>query len=405
MQNDNRYEQYGLIRNPFPVAGIAIESIDVPPFPKSVIDKFESVVKKIESSRGDKALAVIGQYGSGKTTFMHHIVEKSFIGKNYATFYFGDPGIRFYDLANQLLRQIGRYNFARALWEMSKTSKKIFKNSTLVPLDFDQYLRSIYPAKRKSSDIKRNKELEIGRLSTFFKEEAKLTKDEEISRKLAQLVIETGEKPFFDYFQFREVKDLLVAVKKESDYFAALITAIMKMYETRGVVFLIDEIENIAVNKNIGPARASEYFISLRNLLDTSVEVNFWVVIAMTPESKDAINGLIPPLWERVTNKGDYEIRLTIGSEEDAIKILSYWLKKDRMGKMPDDNELFPFSPNLSGFFKRIEVSNLTPRVLVRIFFFALEEAIEKNKKPPIENEFLIEIFEKYYNERLEKKE
>ena len=62
-----------------------------------------------------------GEYGSGKTCCLRWLENEAFPDINVRPFYFQDPGVRFYDLADSWLRTIGRKNLAKSLWELIHT--------------------------------------------------------------------------------------------------------------------------------------------------------------------------------------------------------------------------------------------------------------------------------------------
>ena len=86
---------------------------------------------------GDKALVIVGSYGSGKTFILHWVANKFFEPRRIQPFSFDNPGVAFYDLANRLMRQMGRYEFSKALWEMFfRTGDQQVTQGQLIPLQF-----------------------------------------------------------------------------------------------------------------------------------------------------------------------------------------------------------------------------------------------------------------------------
>ena len=77
----------------------------------------ERLLDTSESGRGVKALAIQGEYGGGKTYLLHWLETVELPRRRIRSFFLDNPGVQFYDLANSLLRQIGRYEFAKVLWE------------------------------------------------------------------------------------------------------------------------------------------------------------------------------------------------------------------------------------------------------------------------------------------------
>jgi len=113
-------EKYKLSRNPFPPAasGIDVErNLYIPPkWRKKIGEYYETLYH----GEGAKAFPIVGEYGSGKTVLLKGYLKDFFENKRIKTIYFENPGVKFYDLANTLMRSLGRYEFSKALWERCK---------------------------------------------------------------------------------------------------------------------------------------------------------------------------------------------------------------------------------------------------------------------------------------------
>ena len=383
--------EYKLSRNPFPPAasgGTESETeVYVPPQWREKIENFYNILKDGE---GPKAFPVVGDYGSGKTYLLKGYIKKFFEEKNIRTFYFENPGVKFYDLANTLLRTLGRYEFSKALWELCREYLSS-KGVTLFPMSFADMLSSLRTISKR--------ERKARELATVIKDKLNLTDDEEIAYKLGLMVVETSSKPYFSYRDFvASSKKSLVAEREESKYFKAIIKTIMAVYGTDEVAFLIDEFEEIAFPKRMTRKQTYEYLATLRSLIDISAEESLWIAIAMTPEAADETEGMNPALWRRFTHSGEKTIlKLEPFTIEESIELLKWWLNKARekeeLRNWRDD--IFPFSENINNVLKRPEIR--LPRALVKIGFFTLAEAEKQEIKAPIPEEFIESIADKLY--------
>jgi len=384
--------EYKLSRNPFPPAASGVidseKEVYVPSQWKEKVENFYTILSK---GRGPKAFPIMGEYGSGKTYLLKGYLKNLFEKKNIKTFYFENPGVKFYDLANTLLRTLGRYEFSKALWEICKEHLSEEKSLSLFPMSFAVMLSSL----RTSEDRKRNAQ----KLAYVIRKKLELTDDEEIAYKLGLMVVETSFKPYFSYRDFVAGREkAVVAEKKESKYFKAIIKAIIDIYGVDGVVFLIDEFEEIAFPKRMTRKLTYEYLATLRSLIDISEEENLWIVIAMTPEAADETKKMNPALWERFTGKQEKTaLRLNPLSIKEAQDLLKWWLNnaRDENNLADYQNTIFPFPDNIGDILNRPGIR--LPRALVRIGFFVLARAEAQKLRAPFSLEFVESIINELY--------
>ena len=126
--------------NPFepaasgPPVGIAIS----PPDP--VAERLRNLVETSHHAPGPKVFVILGDYGTGKTCLLRWLHDRLLPDQRIKPFYFDNPGVHFYDLANMLLRTIGRKDFAKFIWEFAgpHLSKPYQRN--LFRQGFEEYL-------------------------------------------------------------------------------------------------------------------------------------------------------------------------------------------------------------------------------------------------------------------------
>ena len=319
-------EKYKLDRNPFPPAATGIDIEKDLYLPSKWKDILEEHYSMLSTSGGAKAFPIIGEYGSGKTVLLKGYLKPFFEGKRIKPFYFENPGVQFYDLANALLRDLGRYEFSKALWELCRSDQQYSGQTTLVPMDFDKMLSNL--------KTKKEKDQKASEIAKIIKNGIKLTDDEEIAYRFALMIVETGNKPYFEYRDFiAGQKEALVAEGEEHKYFNTVIKAIIDIYRVEGVAFLIDEFEDIAIPKRRPRSKSYEYLATLRRLIDISEKENLWITIAMTHEAAKATQDMNPPLWERFTHNERTTLNLEPLSVEDSKDLIQWWLIRAREDK------------------------------------------------------------------------
>ncbi|HDN83431.1 MAG TPA: hypothetical protein ENG50_03610, partial [Candidatus Altiarchaeales archaeon] len=200
-------EKYMLSRNPFPPAasGIHVErNIYIPPKWKEKIGEYYETLRHGE---GAKAFPIVGEYGSGKTVLLKGYLKDFFEKKNIKTIYFENPGVKLYDLANTLMRTLGRYEFSKALWERCKEYLAVRGQKSLFPMSFSDVLSTL--------KTKTDREWKAQELSDVIINKLNLTDDEEVAYKLSLMIVETASKPYFSYRDFVAGRKSYVAEKEE----------------------------------------------------------------------------------------------------------------------------------------------------------------------------------------------
>lgn len=384
-------EMYGLSRNPFPPAAAGIDVERDLYMPETLSEKIEEFYNTLSTGEGAKAFPVIGEYGSGKTTLLKGYLKGFFEEKRIMPFYFENPGVQFYDLANTLMRNLGRVEFSKSLWEMCKPYYEEEGQRSLFPMSFTRFLNTL---KTRNDREKRAKIL-----AKIVREKLDVTTDEEIAYKIALIIVETARKPYFEYRDFEpSVKTSLVPEREEPKFFNAIIKSIFKIYGVEGVVFLIDEFEDVVIPKRMPRSKSYEYLATLRHLIDVSAEENFWIVIAMTPEAAQHTKEMGPALWERFTHDQRTALRLEPLTSKESKKLIRWWLDRarDTVTLEQQNNLLFPFPENLGDILEdRPEIRY--PRPLTRMCFSIIARAQEEGISPPISLSFIQKIVDQLY--------
>ena len=280
-------QKLGLRFNPFPPTTTGVAFVEDIALPQSWEDEIGQRLDSLADSIGDKALIIEGGYGSGKTFILNWIARKDLPPRRIHPYFFDNPGVAFYDLANRLMRQLGRYEFSKAIWEIFyKPSGGQTIQPTLLQLEFPVWLKTLRDRESRISAIQA--------LSQSLKD-SELATDDEIANKFARVVVETRERPYYEYRDFvPSSSKALVAEKEEASYFKTLIRLLLQVLEARGIAFLIDEFEDVALERRLNRKQRHEYTATIRRLLDTAQEENLWVILSMTPEGLDQTAKLEP---------------------------------------------------------------------------------------------------------------
>ena len=337
---------------------------------------------------GVKLTVIVGEYGAGKTYCLRWLEKEVFPELNVRAFYFQDPGVQFYDLADSWLRMIGRKNLAKMLWELIH-AKAPGRQEDLFLSGYQAYARKV----RTMSDAR-----DLARPLVDLFVDSGVTGDEEIARCLARIVVETPLKPNFEYRDFiPRSTGALVAERREPQYFEALIKALSVGEESRGVAFLLDEFEEIGLNDKTRLRTARHYVMTLKRLIDLAgLRVpGLWVLLAMTPEAYRQTEIHVPGFTDRMASPGA-RIKLEAQTREQAKQLMRARLQSARAEtQVVLGDDLFPFPCDIASFDERVVSS---PRRLVQTCSVAISEA-RADTAVPFEASYLDAIVGRLYPE------
>ena len=380
MKIDNSLENLGLKFSPFPPATTGVAIIKDVWIPDSWRSGLESIYQQLATSSGDKALVLIGEYGSGKTYVLQWMQENLFKKNRVQTFLFDNPGVAFYDLANLLLRQVGRYELSKGLWEVLSPKLMAVTPKRLIQLSFPEWLASV-KSRLQRDDV-------LPKLATIIKEES-LTTDEEIAYQVARVIVETGDRPYFQYRDFVAGRaGALVPENQEPAYFRTLVRIIGKIYGASAIAFLIDEFEDVALQRKLNKKQSFDYLSTLRRLLNVTREEAFWVTLTMTPEALVETRSLDASLVQRFAQP--YEIPPL--TDEEAYELVKRRLREARL---EDRDDIWPFDEDALTALRPTTRSR--PRPLIKVCWQAIAKAAEEKGAPPISGDFIRKAEELIY--------
>lgn len=387
--DDKELIKFNLEYNPFEPAASGAPVKGNLWLPERISKRLKRILDQFKGGRGSKPLVIVGEYGSGKTYILQWLYRQEFPARRIKAFYLDNPGVKFYDLADNLLKQIGRKNLAKSIWELADIKIRHLQQS-FFPEGFEDLLKRIsrlHPSE-KEIILKQLQENTIN---------IRVTNDEEIAYRLARMVLETGEKPYFEYQDFiASRKKSLVAEKEEAPYFQAIIRIIQKIYGVESIAFLIDEFEEISIQKQLSRKEAYNYLATIRRLINLIQTENLWLILSMTPDGLTKTYELESALSERLPEKGSEflisESDLQLSIDESRLLVLQR-LKQARPPGFERKDELFPFPDDITKILGGKTYSNA--RRLVKVCFHALESA--RNESPPFSSEYIKKIENSVY--------
>ena len=372
----NILQKFELDFNPFePAATGAPLRGELSP-PDDLAERVRDFFDRRQTGQGTKAVCITGEYGSGKTCLLRWLHRNILPERGIKSFYFDNPGVHFYDLANALLRTIGRKDFAKFIWEFAGTHVAGSYQKNLFQKGFEEYL-SAASRPRSSS----NQNTITADLQKAVKK-AGVTDDDEIAHCLARIVTDTIKKPYFEYRDFvPRQSGSIVPEAEEAPYFRAVLQTISKGEGAQAVAFLIDEFEEIGLQKRLTKRAAHDYLATLKRLINLTQtpEINFWIVLSMTKDAYETTRELEPALIDRFPERMD--VRPLASDDATALVCSRINAARTQNAGIPK-RDPFPFPANIS--FEPAIYSN--PRRLIKTCYLALARADNQTQIPFSEN-------------------
>ena len=365
---DSWPQALGLSGNPFPVATTGAAFVPDLALPGEWESELRQRLDDLGTSRGSKALLIVGGYGSGKTFILNWIARKYFAPQRIQHYFFDNPGVAFYSLANRLMRQVGRYELSKGLWEI------LYHQGQEESLQPDLF-QPEFPGWLGRRTDRQSRDREVQTLARAMQALA-LATDEEIAHKFARVVVETRDRPYYEYRDFvPRTAGALVAEQEEANYFRTLIRILLSMLPATGIALLIDEFEDVTSDRRLTKRQATEYASTLRQLLDTAREEEFWTIISSTLQGLEQTKNAEPALMERFGEP--YTIPPL--TEGDARRIIVQRLNTVRDSASDD---LRPFPGDMLSVLRTTTWSS--PRRLIKVSWHALARASRERMDAPI---------------------
>ena len=179
---------------------------------------------------------------------------------------------------------------------------------------------------------------------------------------------------------------------EEAPYFRAILKTISKGTNARAIAFLIDEFEEIGLQKRLTRRASHDYLATLKRLinLSESPDLEFLIVLSMTPDSYQTTVEMNPALAARFA---DHKLSVMPLSRQDATALIRSRLSAARSASANRASaSLSPFPDDIG--FRPVTCSN--PRRLVKTCFYAISDATDTTPVP-FPDSYLQGIEKKYY--------
>ena len=377
-------QKLSLESNPFEPSATGAPLLGALSPPNELAEKTMDLLDVHQTGQGVKAIVIVGEYGTGKTCLLQWLHIEVFPKRQIKSFYFDNPGAQFYDLANMLLRTIGRKDFAKFIWELAGSHVTVPHQGSLFQKGFEEYLSSSFRRGRQQDMTSPLQEAIKG---------ADVTTDEQIAHCLARIVTDFVKKPYFEYRDFvpRQTGSM-VAEGEEAPYFRAILKTISKGTGAKAIAFLIDEFEEIGLQKRLTKRAAHDYLATLKRLINLaqSEQVDFWIVLSMTPDAYETTKELEPALMQRIS---DRILDIKLLTITDALALMRSRIAAARpKGTDKSIGALFPFPDDV--LFHLSTYSN--PRRLVKACFRAIAQT-DSDVRLPFTEDYLHKIEDELY--------
>ncbi len=371
--------------NPFePAATGAPLHAKLPP-PKKLEYRVKELLDLHQSgASGVKAIVIVGEYGTGKTCLLQWLHSEVFPSRHIKSFCFDNPGVQFYDLANRLLRTIGRKDFAKFIWELAGAYVTVPGQRRLFQKGYEEYLATWFrPSRQQDLTIPLQEAIKS----------ANVTTNEQIAHCLARIVTKIVKKPYFEYRDLiPRQSGSMVPEGEEAPYFRAILKTILQGTSAKAIAFLIDEFEEIDLQKRLTRRAAHDYLATLKRLINLaqSEQIDFWIVMSMTPDAYEITKELEPSLIERIS---DQILNIDLLTSSEALTLMRSRIEAARSSETDESiGDIFPFPDDIG--FRSNTYSN--PRRLIKTCFRAIAQA-DADVQLPFTEDYLHKIEDELY--------
>lgn len=361
--------------------------------------RVKEVLDHYTNGDGAKAFVIRGEYGAGKTCILRWLHESVFPQRRIRSFYFSDPGVHFYKLANSLLRRIGRRNFAKLIWEVANPQLHASYQRDLFSRGFEAFALA--------TNSRRDRHAVTETLEDAIKA-ADITDDEEIAFHLARIVTTTVTKPYFEYRDFvPRLSGSIVPEREEPGFFHAILKTLTYGEGVDAIAFLIDEFEEIGLQNSLTRKAAHDYLTTLKRLVALTQDrqiatprspgFSFWLVLSMTPPAYTRTVDLEPSL-AREQRLGEI-VDIEPLDSQTAEQLVRTRLSHARTPDVQNDAlGLFPFPDQLVDPSGQVLSPGAysTPRRLIKICYSAVA-SYDGTTPLPFSTEYLQSIEKRLY--------
>jgi len=408
-EHTERYNQYCLQFNPFPLGGNYPESYlpytHLNPSNKARITDFLLSTFMREEFNG---LLIRGEYGSGKSHMLHFarnmVLTHPFFGKQAMCFLINNPSVAPEDILLSMLREVKLGVVQDLIFAPVAQSLKDKYTGEVIPFlkDFTTFGSSLFHDDRsdpfEGQDIfalsyrefakllrDNNLVLEKGAFQGFAREVlSQRTKiSDQITEDLIQLIpvsaTESQNSRSWEVF----ISTRLMSSKKGAmgvEYYLEAFLQLFKYSGIRHVYLFVDELEDLRTVR-LTPKAAVEYLATLRKMIQHNYRM-FSFVLACTRDAWDELLTLYPAIQDRFPIVIDL-----LPSNIDYKEIVKKYLSEARVEGQTVPNPWFPFTEEAID-----EVINKRGGVIRHVLTAlrtVLDSAAHENFGPEINREFV----------------
>ena len=302
-QNNKRilYEQFGIIRNPFPSAG---QSSENPHRATSTDDIIDNVIFAFDREYSSQALLIEGTQGVGKTNLLNAFegeLRETFANEGfYIIRYYADPEPSFDGILRKIFQEFG-------VSHLRDVGQRLHE------LNINRAERII--------DIARMHEVRVLLYRLRQSHTDYLTVD---FNDIAECAVEwlTGQRLLKRHRESLGVQFRLDTIESKTQALRDIIYCSAELGILKGVFLLLDELEkqDYSQSKTV----VLRYLSAIRALID-ALPKRLFLMVALTPQARQRYNSMLPAFAGRMQNS----VRLEpLRSKKEAIELYVFYLKK-----------------------------------------------------------------------------
>lgn len=417
LQNEwqQKYQPYGLKKNPFPMSGsVPTGSLEYTYLKDLDRRKIFRYVTNTFLQAEFNGLLVLGEYGSGKSHILNYIADfinrdpESAFGGYAKAFLIQNPGLAPEDIILSMLRAINLGEIQELIfYPVVKKFRELYDDSTT---DFLKKYTS-YGTKKTSSlqgslidpeDAKDvppsfrffsegyrdftkkmdswNVKLKTNELRMFAREVlVERSIQDSIADSFAGLLFGDESKDPSSWESF--LLDNLTGGAKYRIGIEYYLEGILQLFEIMGlrhIYLLVDEFEDLRTQR-LRPAAATEYLAALRRMIQHNA-TRFSFILASARDAWKDLNQWYPAFGDR------FPETIELSSNPASIKpMVAYYLKMARL----DDQELtfHPFTEDAVDHL--LTLVEPTPRNVLRAAYRVIEEGLDTGESAPLSSNFV----------------
>ncbi|MCC6168716.1 MAG: hypothetical protein IT329_15955 [Caldilineaceae bacterium] len=391
-----RYARLGLIRNPFPATGVAPDNADLGLKPVGGVDAaLENILQKFLDRRANLLVALVGDYGMGKTHTLR-LLQELMVGEDFPlrpkVVYVSSAGYELYSLLRSILDSFGRDELTKTVWSMllddlrQKQKAGGYKwlveqfgsdkerekwdhtlwHSTELPNSFvlqEEHLRDyrhfLREFERRRFSVARLRNYAIGYLTRELKCSAFVAGELFDATDSDMLSAQAA----WDRLTVPGEKKAPYKPQQETSFFQTMLTLVQRTGNYDSMALLVDEFE-ATVSSSLRRSEQEAYLRALRLLHDAAIAPSplpLLMVLAMNADALKTIRSIYEGLLQRVV-----VIDLPVIDVMTATEIIANYLAPARPANWAPADSLSPLNTSvIESLVESLPAKSKSPRALV----------------------------------------